>query len=417
MEKKSNFGKFILLWIGELISSVGGGLTSFGLGVYIFKQTGSAASMAIVTLLGFLPTLLLSVPAGALADRYDRRLLMMIGDGCSALGVVYILLCMIRGNATLTEICIGVFVSACFSALLEPSFRATITDLLTKEEFSKASGLVSLAGSARYLFSPVIAGFLLSVSDVKLLLVIDICTFILTVISAAVVRRGIGAKEIEKKEPLLESIKGGWQILSERKGVLTLVFVSSIITLFMGVFQILAEPLILSFADAKTLGIAETVCASGMLVSGVFLGMRGIKSGYVKTLGIALIFSGFAMFGFGIMENIFVICFFGFMFFAALPFANNCLDYLVRTNVPDDAQGRLWGLIGFISQIGYVVSYGVSGAAADFLGEVSGRGVGRGAAMVVMFAGICLCISSISVLVSRNIRSLEGSNDEQEQTA
>ena len=88
MNNKSNFGKFILLWAGELISSIGGGLTSFGLGVYIFRETGSAASMAIVTLLGFLPTLVLSVPAGVLADRYDRRLLMMIGDGCSAIGVL-----------------------------------------------------------------------------------------------------------------------------------------------------------------------------------------------------------------------------------------------------------------------------------------------------------------------------------------
>ena len=79
MKRQSNLKKFILLWAGELISSIGGGLTSFGLGVYIFQQTGSAASMALVTLLGFLPTLLLSVPAGALADRYDRRLLMMIG--------------------------------------------------------------------------------------------------------------------------------------------------------------------------------------------------------------------------------------------------------------------------------------------------------------------------------------------------
>ncbi len=407
MNTKSNFGKFLLLWSGELISSVGGGLTSFGLGVYIFRQTGSAASMAIVTLLGFLPTLLLSVPAGALADRYDRRLLMMIGDGCSALGVIYILLCMIKGQATVTQICIGVFISACFSALLEPSFRATITDLLTKEEYSKASGLVSLAGSARYMLSPIIAGFLLAISDVKLLLIIDICTFFLTVISVAVVRRGIGAKVIEKKEPLIQSMKEGWHILCARKGVLTLVGISALITLFMGVFQILAEPLILAFADAKTLGIAETLCASGMLVSGVLLGIKGIKRNYVKILGIALIVSGLAMLGFGLLENIFVICIFGFMFFATLPFANNCLDYLVRTNVPGDAQGRVWGLIGFISQIGYVIAYGVSGAAADYIGVRTGCGVGRGAAMAIIIAGICLSLSALLVFASGDVRELE----------
>ena len=82
MKESKNFRKFLLLWSGELISSIGGGLTSFGLGVYIFRQTGSVASMALITLLGFLPTLLLSVPAGVLADRYDRRLLMIRSRTC-----------------------------------------------------------------------------------------------------------------------------------------------------------------------------------------------------------------------------------------------------------------------------------------------------------------------------------------------
>ena len=407
MKTKSNFTKFLLLWTGELISSIGGGLTSFGLGVYIFQRTGSAASMALVTLLGFLPTLLLSVPAGVLADRYDRRLLMMVGDGCSALGIVFILICMISGRANLFQICIGVSVSAVFSALLEPSFRATITDLLTEDEYSKASGLVSLAGSARYLFSPVIAGFLLTISDVSLLLVIDICTFILTVISAAVVRRGIAGKEAGEKEAFLQSLKGGWEVLRAKKGILKLVLISSAITLFMGAFQILAEPLILSFADAKTLGVAETVCACGMLASGIVLGVKGIKKNYVGILSLSLALSGVFMLCFGLVENIFIICIFGFLFFTALPFANNCLDYLMRTNIPSEAQGRAWGLIGFLSQLGYVAAYAVSGAAADAIGKMSGCGVGRGAAGVVLISGICLTIVSASIQLSRSIGELE----------
>lgn len=141
----SHFYKFLLLWSGQLISAIGGGLTSFGLGVYVFDQTGSAASMALVALLAFLPTLLLSVPAGVLADRYDRRLLMMLGDGLSAIGILYILICMLCGGAELYQICIGVFISSVFSSLLEPAYRATVTDLLSKEEYSKASGMVSIA--------------------------------------------------------------------------------------------------------------------------------------------------------------------------------------------------------------------------------------------------------------------------------
>jgi len=412
VKTNSNLRKFILLWAGELISSIGGGLTSFGLGVYIFQQTGSATSMALITLLGFLPTLLLSVPAGALADRYDRRLLMMIGDGCSALGIVFILVCMMNGGATLAQICIGVLISSVFSALLEPAFRATITDLLTKEEFSRASGLVSLAGSARYLFSPVLAGFLLTVSDVKLLLVIDICTFFLTVISAAVVRKSIGRKTVEKTAGLLDSIREGWKVLRSEKGVLLLVLVSSAITLFMGMFQILAEPMILSFSDEKTLGITETICASGMLVSGLILGMRGIKKNFTGIMSVSLAAAGIMMIGFGLFENISTICISGFLFFAALPFANNCLDYLTRTHIPDDVQGRVWGLIGFLSQFGYVIAYAVSGVAADVLGTWTGMGVGKGSAIVIQAAGGMMAAIAFSMLFIRSIRGLENRTEQ-----
>lgn len=405
--QKGNFSKFMLLWAGELISAVGSGLTSFGLGVYVFQQTGSAGSMALVSLLAFLPTLLLSVPAGVLADRYDRRLLMMLGDGCSALGILYILLCMMRGEAALWQICTGVFISSTFSALLEPSYRATVTDLLTKDEFSKASGLVSLAGSARYLVSPILAGLLLAVSDIKLLLLIDICTFFPTVCAAAFVRRGIAAAAAQSKPPFGESLRQGWRAVTGKRGVLVLVVLSSVVTCFMGSFQILAQPLILAFADSTTLGIGETVCACGMLLSSLFLGARGIRHGYVRLLSLSLLFAGAAMVGFGIWENIYPVCTFGFLFFAALPFANNCLDYLVRTNIADELQGRAWGVIGFLTQIGYVVAYAASGAAADGLAARLEISVGRGAAAVVVLSGVLLAVTALCLYRAKGVRALE----------
>lgn len=403
----SNFKRFLLLWAGQLISAIGGGLTSFGLGVYVFQKTGSAAGMALVTLLGFLPTLLLSVPAGVLADRYDRRLLMMLGDGFSGCGILFILICMMKGEASLLQLCIGVFVSAVFSSLLDPAYKATVSDLLTADEYSKASGLVSLAGSARYLVSPVIAGILLSVSDVKLLLVIDICTFLLTVISTFAVRRGIKTEVCSKRLSFQESMLGGWHAIREKRGVFLLVIVSSLLTLFIGVFQILAEPLILSIADAKTLGIAETICASGMLVSSLFLGIHGLKAGYVKVLSLSLSLAGVCIFGFGIFEHIVPITVSGFGFFLMLPFANNCLDYLVRTNTPIELQGRVWGIVGFLSQIGYVIAYGCSGFLADQIAKTSEISVGRGAGSVIAFAGVALVIVSVGILFIKEIRLLE----------
>lgn len=403
----SGMKKFLLLWIGELISSIGGGLTSFGLGVYVFQKTGSAAGMALVTLLGFLPTLLFTVPAGVLADRYDRRVLMMIGDGCSGLGILYIFLCMLHGEANLVQISIGVFVSAIFSSLLDPSYRATITDLLSKEEFSKASGLVSLAGSARYLFSPVIAGLLLAYHDISLLLLIDTSTFFVTITTTFIVRRGIKAKQSTEKQSFLGSMKEGWRAIHIEKGVFVLVLCSSLITLFLGTLQILVEPMILSFADSKVLGIIETLCASGMLVSGILLGGFGIKKEYGKVLQISFFMAGIFMIGMSIFENLVSIGIFGFFFFATLPLCNNCMDYLCRTNIPDALQGRAWGFIGFLSQLGYVIAYAVSGLAADGLGSLSGMGVGRGAAMMIGISGVFLSLVAVTFLHFPSIRELE----------
>ena len=389
------------------MSSVGSGLTSFGLGVYVFRQTGSAADMALVTLLAFLPTLLLSVPAGVLADRYDRRLLMMVGDGCSALGILYIYFCMQNGGASLTQICIGVTISPVFSSLLEPAYRATVSDLLEQEDYSRASGLVSLAGSARYLISPLLAGILLTVSDIRLLLILDMGTFFLTVICTGVVRHGLESKAAEHKEAFFTLLQAGWQAVTQKRGVLVLILLTSVMTCFMGAFQILAQPMILAFSDSATLGICETICASGMLVSSLFLGIRGIRKGYVKTLSLSLVLAGLAMVGFGLRENLVFICVSGFGFFAMLPFANNCLDYLVRTNIAERLQGRAWGLIGFLSQIGYVVAYSLSGLLADGMGSWLHIGVGRGAATVIMVSGVLLSVIALGIYPIKAVRELE----------
>ena len=97
----------------------------------------------------------------------------------------------------------------------------------------------------------------------------------------------------------------------------------------------------------------------------------------------------------------------GFMFFFMLPFANNCLDYLVRTNIDADKQGRAWGMISFLSQIGYVVAYGTAGLLADSIAKAGNTGVGRGAACVIMISGVMLAAVAIALYQFRDVRDLE----------
>ena len=129
MEEKK-FGKFVMIWTGEFISMVGTGLTSFGLAVYVYQSTGKATAVSLVMLLAFLPILLGSIPAGILADRFDRRMLMILGDALSALGLLFMIICSQFGKLEFWQITIGVTISSVFASLLEPAYRATITDML-----------------------------------------------------------------------------------------------------------------------------------------------------------------------------------------------------------------------------------------------------------------------------------------------
>ncbi|WP_048601199.1 MFS transporter [Rubeoparvulum massiliense] len=421
-----SFSKFLLLWSGQLISAIGSGLTAFGLGVYAYEQTGKASTVALVILLAFLPSLLLNAVAGVLADRYDRRLLMVLGDSLSALGLVFILICMLNGEAQLWQIYVGVTISSVFSSLLDPAYKATVTDLLTEEQYTKASGLVQVAGSAKYLVSPVIAGYLLTISDIKLLLIIDICTFFVTVISTLAVRRGLPSKKYEQVKSFIGEFKDGWGAVSENRGVLVVVIITSVITFFLGFIQTLSTPMILAFSDSSVLGMVETLAASGMLVTSVILGILPIKRGYVKILAVSLFCAGIFMAFFGLRENILLISISGFLFFAMLPFANTSLDFLIRTNIGNSVQGRAWGLISVISQLGFVVAYPLAGVLTDYVftplllddgalahsvGRIIGTGSGRGTGLLIMLAGISLCVTSIMLYNLKSVKTLEKRGD------
>jgi MFS family permease len=424
--KEKMFQKFLLLWVGDLISSIGGGLTAFGIGVYVYQKTGMASHVAMVTLLSFLPTLLLSAPAGVLADRYDRRLIMILGDGLSALGPLFILFCLLNNDVQLWQIYVGVTISSIFFSLLEPAYRATITDMLTGDQYTKASGLAQAAGSAKYLISPVIAGFLLKYFDISLLLTIDICTFFVTLATTLVVRRGLESKKKTENTAFLSDFKEGFRALSKNKGVMTLVFMGTFITLCLGYIQTLASPMILSFSNSTTLGVVQALMATGMLVSSVLLGVVPIKRGYVKVLCFSLFGSGVFMVLFGMKENLTFITLAGILFFSMLPFANTSIDYLLRTNINNELQGRVWGLVGLISQLGYIFAYATSGVLADYVftpllleggglsgsvGKILGTGQGRGAGFLILIAGGILCIVSMALYRMKSVQTLESGGD------
>lgn len=412
---------FYKLWLGELISNIGSGMTAFALSVYIYEKTGSVSYVSLITLLSFMPSIVLSPIGGLLADRYDRRLLMIIGDLFSGLGLVYILWNIQAGEKSIVPIFVGITFSSIFTSLLEPSYRATLTDILEEENYAKASGLIQVAGSAKYLISPVIAGIVLSVADIRVILLLDIMTFITTCLMIFLVRKSINSEMKNYKKDSFKGLLEGLFIIKENRGVYSLVIIMFFVCFFMGFIQILIRPMILATSSVKTAGMMESLCAVGLLIGSLWIGIAGIKKNYSKILAVACFFCGIFMSMTGVNENLGIIGISTFLFFSTLPFMNSCADVLVRVSIPNELQGRVWGLISLITQMGTVVAYIISGVMADYIfepmfnkngllvkniGIIIGTGKGRGIGFMLILSGMGMLIMAIVIWKNGKIREV-----------
>lgn len=426
VERENGFRKFLIIWVGELVSNIGSGMTAFALGVFVWQLTKSAVDVSMVEMAAFLPMILFAPIAGVFADRFDRRLLMILGDSVSALGLIVLLVLMKTGDIQVWQICLCVGFNSIFVALLDPAYKATITDLLTEDEYTKASGMVSIASSSKFLISPIIGGLILAAFGIEVILIIDILTLVVTVMAILSVRKSLTIKsKVNKEMSFFKDLKEGWQIIIEARGVLMLIILSSLLMFYMGFIQVLSKPMILSFANEKTTGILQTVVACGMMASSIIIGSGILKKNYIKVMVISFIVAGLTMMGFGATTSIPVIIISGFLFFASLPYITTCIDVLIRKSIANDKQGRAWGLISLLTQLGFVMAYGLSGILADYIfnpalvdggiladtvGKIIGIGEGRGIGLLIIIAGFGLMVTAPIVYKSKSISKMENNN-------
>ncbi len=415
-------GEFLIIWSGQLISAIGSGLTAFSLGVYTFQNTHSAISYSLVILFAFLPSFVLLPFGGVLADRFDRKKMMIIGDAGAIAGVLFILLIMLRGSFQLEYIYGGVAISSVFTAIQSPAYKAAVSDLVPEELYSQASGLIQLAGSAQYLISPIIAGLLISVFHMGMVLVIDIITFLMAITAVLMIKKPDTAYRKQEKEDFFQDMAESFRYIISQKGIFYLVLLTSLVCFCIGLLQALFGPMILTLTNSKMLGIALSIAASGMLVSSLFIGVLGLKKSMVSILSIFLALSGLFYALMGVFSNIIFIIVFGFLFFSTLPFVNTSLEVLIRRNADNERQGRLWSMVAIISQVGYIMAFGSAGFLADHLfnplfnpngalshsiGLLIGTGQGRGIGFIFILSGLCVVILALVIGRAKKIKVLD----------
>lgn len=422
-EKNKSMKKFTILVAGQFISSIGSGLTDFGLAIYVLRLTGSVTATSILSICAFLPSIVLAPIGGVLADHYDRRLMMILGELFSGLGLVICLISVMSANPSIFVICSGVAISSLFSALMEPAFKATITDLLCEEDYARAGGMVQIAFNSKLLISPAVAGLLLRVTPVSTLIIIDIFTFFTTVFVIAFVRKGMAVQQKSTKSlNFAIEMKEGVKAIRGKRGVVAMIVIMSIAVFCLGFVQILSKPLILAFAGETELGLLATVSAFGMMAGSIAISMmKNIKS-HVRLLSSGLFGCGIFFALMGVRENLILIAAFGFMMFVFLPFVQIGAEVLIRKNLANEVQGRAFGLISFITQMGYIFAYILSGLLADYvfepfmkgtsplvvnIGNVIGTGNGRGIALLILIAGLLLAVVRIVVSRLKSVKTLE----------
>ena len=403
-----------LLVLGSFINSLGTGLTAFGLAIIMLRTYGTASSVAAVQLTSFAPVVFLAPAAGVLADRYDRRLMMMIGDAGSVLGLGIILMALSSPRPSLAWVCTGAVVSSCLAALTEPALRASVTDLVNEEDYVRSSGLLQLASAAKYLLAPAAAGLLMPVVGVRGLVLLDASTCIVTVACTATVRRSLVRQTVPQTTSQQEpdrDVMAGWQTIISSSGLRTLVVLMTLATLAIGVIQVLIKPILLPTVSTSQMGMIETIAATGMLVGAALV--TAWKSARPTTLlaaGLAATGAAMALVPLGPGAWWVAAC--GFLTFASLPLSQAGAEVLVRTRVDNARQARTWGTISLVTQMGYLVAYLCSGVMVDHvlqpllspgrllstsLGTIVGTGPGRGAALLVGLMGLVMAMVALGV--------------------
>ena len=407
-----------LLVLGSFINSLGTGLSAFGLAVIMLRAYGTASSVSAVQMSAFAPIVLLAPLAGVLADRYDRRLMMIIGDAGSVLGLGIILAALTSPRPSLAWVCTGAILSSCLAALTEPALRASVTDLVTEEDYVRASGLLQLASAAKYLLAPAAAGFLMPVVGVRGLVLLDASTCLVTVICTMTVRRSLAADAPQRAAPQPGDDHGflaGWRTITSSPGLRLLVILMTLATLAIGVIQVLIKPILLPTVSTSEMGVIETVAAIGMLVGATLVtAWKSAQPTTLLTAGLAA--TGAAMVLVPLGPGAWWVSACGFLTFASLPLSQAGAEVLVRTRVDNARQARTWGTISLVTQMGYLVAYLCSGVLVDrvlqpllepgqalsaSVGTVVGSGPGRGAALLVGIMGLGMVLVALGVHTRR----------------
>ena len=427
-QEKSNNKKmrtFYIIWFGQLISTLGSGLTGFALGIWVYQQTGSTTMFALSILSYMVPSIFLSPVAGALVDRWNRRWAMILSDSGAGLSTLAIFLLANSGNLQIWHVFVATFFMSAFSTIQWPAYSAATTMLVPKEQLGRAGGMVQIGQAISQLVSPAVAGALFVAYGLQGIVIVDFATFLFAVTTLFLIvipEPEKTTKPEDGKTSLWQEMKLGWTFITERKGLLYLLLYFASVNFTFGLFGPLITPMMLELGTPDQVGYVSSAIGIGMLIGTLVMSIWGGPKRRIYGILFSGIWQGLCGLFMGAQPSLVLIAVVGFLLMMAMPIMNGSSQALWQTKTPPDIQGRVFSVRRMIAQftapiatiiVGPLVDYVMQpamnpgGALASSVGRMIGVGAGRGQAFVFVLTGLFTIIFSVAALANPRLRLVE----------
>jgi len=432
-KRPSGMFGFTIVWLGQIISVLASSMTGFGMTLWMYKQTESATAMALMQVAFITPFLLLSPIAGAMVDRYNRKLMMMISDLGAVLSTTAILILYVSGHLEFWHLYIAAVVNGLGNTFQWPAYSSAISTMVPKEQFGRANGLMSLIDAGPGVLAPVLAGAILAINiegvfdSFATIMLIDILTFFFAIAALFIVYIPQPPKTVEGEESqgsIWREAVFGFQYIFKRPSLLGLQMIFFIGNLFSGIGFTLLAPMILARTDQNSLifGTVQTAGAIGGIIGGVLMSVwgglnrrvYGVLGGWMLS-GISFALMGLAT-GLPGWVPIWALT------MLVVPLINTSNQSIWQAKVAPDVQGRVFSARRLIAWFAQPIAPIIAGTLADFVlepamksssslasifGPIFGTSPGAGMGLLISLTGLGAAMVGLSGFFIPPVRDAE----------
>lgn len=408
---KKNLKTYILLWSTQSLSALGSGLTSYALVLWIYLKSGSALKTVLLSVCSYVPYILMSIFAGALSDRWNKKKTMLFCDLAAAMTTVIVLILIKAERLDLWHLYVINALNGLMNTVQQPAAEVATTMLISEEYYQRTSGLRSFSHSLNSILTPVIATVLFSFSGIEIVIAVDLITFAVAFFSLLLFIRIPEPKgQKTDSESLWVSSGKGLSWLKKNPLILKLILFLACINLIASIYDAALPAMIISKNGETDLGIVNACVGIAMLAGSVLTAFLPAPKNRIRAICAALLFSMstenfFLAFG----NTAFLWSVGAILGWISIPFMNANMDVIFRKTIPKEMQGRVYSCRNALQFFTIPIGFFVGGIFVDkvfeplmlsadkqgLLSLLFGAGKGSGAALLffcIGVAGVIICV-------------------------